>query len=63
MPRSSGSRVYAVVCPHCGKGFESELLSSGSDRHKGFKCPHCRLFVAFARVEEQQASEENGSPS
>jgi hypothetical protein len=28
-------------------------MSGGSDRHQGFKCPHCRLFVAYARVEEQ----------
>ena len=62
MASFSSSHVHAVVCPHCGKEFEGELLSGGSDRHKGFKCPHCRLFVAYSRVEEEQASEENGSP-
>jgi transposase-like protein len=52
MPDPSPS-TRAVVCPHCSKEFEAELLSGGSDRHQGFKCPHCRLFVAYARVEEQ----------
>ena len=45
--------VYEVVCPHCGKTFEERLLTGGSARHRGFKCPHCRLFVAYERVEEQ----------
>jgi tRNA(Ile2) C34 agmatinyltransferase TiaS len=37
------------ICPHCRKGFESELLGKPSDRHRGFKCPHCRLFVPYER--------------
>ena len=51
---------YELVCPHCGKSFEAELLTGGSDRHAGFKCPHCRLFVAYNRAsgdsDEQEAS-------
>jgi transposase-like protein len=51
---------FELVCPHCGKSFEAELLTGGSDRHAGFKCPHCRLFVAYDRAsvdgEEQEAS-------
>ena len=43
-------RTYELVCPHCKKHFEAELLTGGSDRHTGFKCPHCRLFVAFERA-------------
>jgi tRNA(Ile2) C34 agmatinyltransferase TiaS len=46
-----------VVCPHCNKQFEAQLLSGGSDRHQGFKCPHCRLFIAYARAEEQDRVE------
>ena len=49
--------AYDVVCPHCNKRFEAELLSGGSDRHLGFKCPHCRLFVAYARADEQDLVE------
>lgn len=48
---------YEVVCPHCNKQFEATLLSGGSDRYQGFKCPHCRLFVAYARAEEQDRVE------
>ncbi len=48
---------YEVVCPHCNKTFEAELLSGDSDRHRGFKCPHCRLFVAYGRAEEQNRVE------
>jgi DNA-directed RNA polymerase subunit RPC12/RpoP len=39
---------HPVVCPHCGKEFEAELLFSATSR--GFKCPHCRLFVPAARI-------------
>ena len=46
-----------IVCPHCHKSFEAELLSGDSDRHQGFKCPHCRLFVAYGRTEEQDPVE------
>jgi transposase-like protein len=45
--------VYEITCPHCKKAFEATLLSGGSARYQGFKCPHCRLFVSYERVEEQ----------
>ena len=60
MTTPSGSQAHTVVCPHCGKEFEAELMSGESDRHLGFKCPHCRLFVAYSRVEDQNAEEANG---
>jgi DNA-directed RNA polymerase subunit RPC12/RpoP len=42
-----------VVCPHCGKEFEAELLvASGSPESRGYKCPHCRLFVPEERAKE-----------
>jgi DNA-directed RNA polymerase subunit RPC12/RpoP len=41
---------HKVVCPHCGKEFEGELLASDSTPG-GFKCPHCRLFVPLERAE------------
>lgn len=46
-----------VVCPHCGKTFQPEPLHADSVRNAGFKCPHCRLFVAFAAVAEQDRVE------
>jgi DNA-directed RNA polymerase subunit RPC12/RpoP len=56
-PPSAGDTTYEVSCPHCGKTFESELLSGSSDRHQGFKCPHCRLFVAYARADAQDRAD------
>jgi transposase-like protein len=54
---SEDGATFDVVCPHCGKSFESELLSGASERHQGFKCPHCRLFVAYERADEQDRVE------
>jgi transposase-like protein len=63
MAASSRTDAHAVVCPHCGKEFEAELLSGASDRHQGFKCPHCRLFIAYARAEEQRSEEPDADAS
>jgi DNA-directed RNA polymerase subunit RPC12/RpoP len=45
------SKVHdrAIVCPHCKKPFDGELLAEDS-RHEGFKCPHCLLFVPAERA-------------
>jgi DNA-directed RNA polymerase subunit RPC12/RpoP len=46
------SEEHHVVCPHCGKEFEGELLASDSaPGPQGYKCPHCRLFVPLERAE------------
>jgi hypothetical protein len=39
-----------ILCPHCKKPFEGRLLS-GRPRQRGFKCPHCRLFVPVDRAD------------
>jgi DNA-directed RNA polymerase subunit RPC12/RpoP len=39
-----------VVCPHCKKTFTAELISGQTERHRGFKCPHCKLFVPADRA-------------
>ena len=44
--------VFDIVCPHCHKEFRAELIVGGSERHAGFKCPHCKLFVAYDRTAE-----------
>lgn len=44
-----------VVCPHCGKTFQPEPLHADAARNAGFKCPHCRLFVALDRAESPPA--------
>ena len=45
--------LYDVECPHCGKSFNAPLLAGAAERYRGFKCPHCRLFVPFGRTELQ----------
>ena len=39
-----------IVCPHCKKSFTAPLMTGGAERYRGFKCPHCRLFVPAART-------------
>jgi DNA-directed RNA polymerase subunit RPC12/RpoP len=41
---------HEVVCPHCGKTFTAELIAGDTERHRGFKCPHCKLFVPADRA-------------
>jgi transposase-like protein len=41
---------FDVECPHCHRHFRSRLLTGSSARHAGFKCPHCKLFVAYERT-------------
>jgi tRNA(Ile2) C34 agmatinyltransferase TiaS len=43
---------HTIVCPHCHKPFEAPAVQ-GKGRIRGFKCPHCRLFVPFERIAEQ----------
>jgi DNA-directed RNA polymerase subunit RPC12/RpoP len=39
-----------IVCPHCKKSFHANLLEGAAERYRGFKCPHCRLFVPAERA-------------
>ena len=45
---------FEVVCPHCKRTFTSELIDGGADRYRGFKCPHCKLFVPAERTEVEE---------
>lgn len=49
------SESYEVVCPHCHKEFRAETIGSGEQR--GFKCPHCRLFVPIERADELEPAD------
>ena len=42
--------LHEIVCPHCKKTFTAELMAGETERHRGFKCPHCKLFVPAARA-------------
>jgi transposase-like protein len=53
--------VFDVECPHCHRRFSAELLGPTSPRQAGFKCPHCKLFVAYERISESPPN--NNSPA
>jgi DNA-directed RNA polymerase subunit RPC12/RpoP len=36
---------YEVECPHCHRSFSAQLIEGSAERYRGFKCPHCKLFV------------------
>ena len=57
MASSTAESSYEVVCPHCHKPFETPAVQ-GAGRIRGFKCPHCRLFVPYDRVAEQALSRD-----
>jgi hypothetical protein len=48
---------FEVECPHCRRTFAAQLLEGVAARYRGFKCPHCKLFVPAERAE---AKKENG---
>ena len=49
----------AASCPHCHKPFSAELIEGGPQRHRGFKCPHCKLFVPESRAEDAPLSRDD----
>ena len=44
---------FEVECPHCHKMFSGPPIEGAAARYRGFKCPHCKLFVPYQRVESQ----------
>jgi hypothetical protein len=50
----------AIACPHCHKSFRPHLLAGGPQRHRGYKCPHCKLFVPESRAEDARISRDPG---
>ena len=53
---SSESMSDVARCPHCKKPFTAELLEGEAERYRGFKCPHCRLFVPARHAESDTSS-------
>jgi len=54
--------TQVVSCPHCGKQFAAELIAGGPERHRGFKCSHCKLFVPESRAEDAPLSRAGDVP-
>lgn len=52
---------FEVTCPHCKKPFEANLMEGPASRYRGFKCPHCNLFVPYERADEQDLVDEDPS--
>ena len=50
--------AQTAVCPHCHKPLTAELIAGGVERHRGFKCPHCKLFVPESRAEDAPLSRD-----
>ena len=55
---SQAGSSQVINCPHCRKPFEAELIEGGVERHRGFKCPHCKLFVPESRAEDAPLSRD-----
>jgi hypothetical protein len=46
--------TFDIVCPHCKKPFQAELMDGAAERYRGFKCPHCKLFVPIERTDAEE---------
>ena len=49
---------YEVECPHCQKHFKEPLIEGSAQRYRGFKCPHCKLFVPLQRATDTGLSRD-----
>jgi DNA-directed RNA polymerase subunit RPC12/RpoP len=54
-PGAASSDQFDVVCPHCKKSFTARLIAGSAERYRGFKCPHCKLFVPHTRADSPDA--------
>jgi DNA-directed RNA polymerase subunit RPC12/RpoP len=51
MSEQHAEETFELTCPHCKKSFTATLMSGSAERYRGFKCPHCRLFVPAKRAD------------
>jgi len=56
MSEAERTPALEVECPHCHKLFSAELIEGSAARYRGFKCPHCRLFVPYERALDVEES-------
>ena len=57
MSASEPAVSYEITCPHCRRQVKAELIDGAAERYRGFKCPHCKLFVPFDRADERAPQE------
>jgi DNA-directed RNA polymerase subunit RPC12/RpoP len=55
------SESSEITCPHCHQTFPGHLMAGGAQRHRGFKCPHCKLFVPESRTEDTALTRDDAS--
>jgi hypothetical protein len=56
--KGGDAEIYEVSCPHCHKEFTADLIGGEeAERYRGFKCPHCKLFVPYERAETAETAE------
>jgi DNA-directed RNA polymerase subunit RPC12/RpoP len=55
-PEEIAAETFEIVCPHCKKTFTAKLMRGAAERYRGFKCPHCKLFVPAERVTSDRAA-------
>jgi transposase-like protein len=58
--KSTPIETFAVTCPHCKSPFEAALIDGAAAPHRGFKCPHCRLFVPYERADGEAPKVQAG---
>ena len=44
---------FDVECPHCHKPYSAKPIEGSAARYRGFKCPHCKLFVPYQRAADR----------
>ena len=54
MPLTEDRGSFVITCPHCKKTFNGQLIDGAAERYRGYKCPHCKLFVPAERVESDE---------
>jgi hypothetical protein len=55
--RTEDAGPTEITCPHCKKTFSAELMDGAAARYRGFKSPHCKLFVPAERAEPDEPAD------
>jgi endogenous inhibitor of DNA gyrase (YacG/DUF329 family) len=58
MRETSQRSEYTVDCPHCHKPFTATVIEGAAARYRGFKCPHCKLFVPASHAADDPLSRD-----
>ena len=59
--KHTSAEVLEATCPHCHKTFVPSPLPRPTTRQRGYKCPHCRLFVPIDRAADAPLTRDTSS--